>query len=105
MKLLRIYKVIPGKETDLMAWGDRLMSDLHDEALETLKEEGVNYEVMKLFQIGNEWYILAFVNSDYQIKETNMERELNKEHRRIYHGSRDAQIPLRNVYELDTTAA
>ncbi len=76
---LYLFKVKEGKLETWKEWCNLLMTKYKNEAVETLKEEGVVYEAFSIFSINEEYYTIAMIEGE--AKPTNMERELNQKHR------------------------
>lgn len=78
---LYLFKIKEGKFEQWKNWCHLLMTQYKDEAIETLKEEGLSHESFAIFSIDGNYYTLAMVEGD--AKPTNMERELNQKHRTV----------------------
>lgn len=74
------YKIKTAGLPSLYKWGDRLMHDLHKEALDTLREESCIMETLYLVESENEQFGLFVAVFENQKKSPNMKREINKEH-------------------------
>ncbi len=95
---LNLFKIKEGKLQKWLEWGKLLMTNYKEEAIETLKEEGLTYEGFAVFEIEGSHYTLAMIEGEE--KPTNMERELNKKHRDIKKECLGKIGPIDKVYEL-----
>lgn len=99
--MLKVYKVKPGKASVLLAWGARLMSDLHSEALETLNEEHCTRESFFLFKINETYFAVANMEGDSISPAVG--REINAQHKAVLRECLEEKIELQEVYDLKTT--
>jgi hypothetical protein len=76
-----LFKIKEGKLDTWKNWCGVLRTTYKEEALETLKEEGLIYEACVGFEIEGNWYTLGIVQGEE--KPINLERELNIKHRAI----------------------
>lgn len=66
----------------LMQWGCLLMSERNQEALDSLREEGVKIEAMYLFRHERTHYALGYMHG-VDIKKSNQRWQINKDHAEI----------------------
>lgn len=95
---LNLFKIKEGKLDKWLEWGKLLMTIHKDEAIETLKEEGLTYESFTVFEIDGNHYTLAMIEGEE--KPTNMNRELNIKHREVKKECLEKIGPVDKVYEL-----
>jgi hypothetical protein len=98
---LALFEIDVENISRLKAWGKRLMSDLKEEALITLKEENRMSEAMYLVR-GKRFYVLGVSTLVGPLKEANPERLINRQHRAILQEVlRPAQKPyIEGIIEL-----
>jgi len=95
---LSLLKIKEGKLETWKEWGNLLMTKYKDEAIETLKEEGLIYECFCVFEIDGNHYTLAMIEGEEE--PTNMDRELNQKHRATKKKCLEKIGPVEKVYEL-----
>ena len=95
---INLFKIKEGKLGKWLEWGKLLATQYKEEAIETLKEEGVNYESFCVFEIRGEHYTLAMVEGEAKL--ANMERDLNRKHREVKKECLEYVGPVEKVYEL-----
>ena len=93
-----LFKIKEGKLEVWKAWCNLLMTTHKEEAIETLKEEGLTYESSLIFSIDGKYYTLAMIEGEE--KPTNMERELNQKHRAMKKECLEGIETLEIGYEL-----
>lgn len=74
-----VFKVKSGHLEQWRSWCNKLMTSLHTEGLNTLREEQVTQEVAFIFEIKGESYVLGFAEGD--MLPADMSREINKKHK------------------------
>jgi|GEM_PF-3472941 len=79
-------------------WGSKLMGELKEEALITLKEEQLLQEHMFLVEIESKQYLGFF--SEGKSMPANMERLINKLHRKLLDESRVRRIEGTLLYSI-----
>lgn len=75
-----LYKVNKGKLDQWRQWCFKLDTKLRAEALKTLEQEGLAFEVFLTFEVNGEWYALG--GGLGKSKPSDMSHEINKEHDR-----------------------
>lgn len=95
---LNLFKIKEGKLEKWIEWGNLLITQYKEEAVETLKEEGVTYEGFCVFEINGEHYTLAMVEGE--AKPANMERELNRKHKETKKDCLEYVGAVEKVYEF-----
>ena len=77
-KKVIVLKIKSGKLAKWKQWCSELDEARRTEALETLREEGVNEELCVLIDIGGIPYVVAF--SDGEMLSADMTRDINQKH-------------------------
>ncbi len=95
---INLFKIKEGKLEKWREWGKLLTTTHKEEAIDTLKEEGLSYEGFCVFEIEGKHYTIAIIEGEE--KPTNMERELNQKHREIKKECLEKIGPIETVYEL-----
>ncbi len=95
---IKLYKLKKGKLDKWKEWGKLLLTIYKEEAIETLKEEGLTYEAFSVFSINGEYYTIAMIEGEE--KPTNMDRELNQKHKAIKKECLEKIGSVEEVYEL-----
>ncbi len=95
---LYLFTIKQGKLDLWKEWGNLLMTKHKEEAIETLKEEGLTYEGFCIFEIDGIYYTLAMIEGEE--KPTNMDRELNQKHRATKQECLEKIGPVEKAYEL-----
>jgi len=95
---LNLFKIKEGKLDKWREWGKLLETTYKEEAIETLKEEGLSYESFCVFQINGEYYTFAMTEGEH--RPINMDRELNQKHKAIKRECLERIDSPENVYEL-----
>ncbi|MGH2613417.1 MAG: DUF6176 family protein [Rhabdochlamydiaceae bacterium] len=98
MMKINLFKIEKGKLEKWLEWGHCLMTEHQEEAVETLKEEGLIYEGFCVSEVAGNYYTLAMIEG-YE-RPTNMERELNQKHREVKRDCLDKLGPVEKAYEL-----
>ncbi|MBI3337117.1 MAG: hypothetical protein HY005_00635 [Candidatus Staskawiczbacteria bacterium] len=93
-----LFKIKEGKLDKWFEWGKLLTTKYREEAIETLKEEGLNYEAFCVFKIEEEYYTISMIEGEE--KPTNMDRELNQKHKETKKECLEYIGPIEKVYEL-----
>jgi len=76
-----LFKIKEGKLKKWREWCRLLMTKYKNEAIETLKEEGITHEAFLIFPINGHYYTVAMIEGE--TRPTNMERELNQKHKAV----------------------
>ncbi len=86
MNIGKLYKIKKDKLDDWKTWCHRLQIDLRDQAVATLSQEGVLFEVFTNFEMFGNWYALGLTINDpsseiFHISD--LSNPINIEHRRV----------------------
>jgi len=95
---INLFKIKEGKLDKWLEWGNLLITIYKEEAIETLKEEGLTYEGFAVFEIDGKNYTFSMIEGEE--KPTNMERELNIKHREVKKECLEKIGPINKVYEF-----
>lgn len=76
-----LFKIKEGRKEEWLSWCKELSTTLRDEAIETLKEEGVVQELTIAFSINGDDYVLGYM--DGEILPANMDQEINQKHKEM----------------------
>lgn len=98
MKKLGLIEIEPSSIENWKAWGAELMGDSYSEALETLREEGMNQEHTFLLEIDGKSF-LGFFSEGNKLP-TNLSREINKNHKELLEKSSVRRIEGVLLYSL-----
>lgn len=74
----QIFKLKKDKLETWKAWCLEINQNRKDEALETLKEEGLNREYGGILNINGDWY--GFIFADKEGKPSDKSKEINRTH-------------------------
>jgi len=95
-----IFKIKEGKEDTWKLWCLELAEKRYDEALETLKEEGLNRECGGVFNIQGTWY--GYILTDKDGIPSNKDKEINQKHRDTIRECREGEwIDIDTLYSLE----
>ena len=97
---IHLFKIKKGKLNKWLLWGKTLETKYRKKAIETLKEEGLDYEAFYVFKIKEDYYTIATLIGE--AKPANMKRKINIEHKK---NKKEALKYIGNVdkeYELTT---
>jgi hypothetical protein len=84
-KEVMFYRVNDKNALDAMRkWGLQLQSELHEEAIETLKEENCVSEALYLLMAENQEFGMFIGVFKGKKKPPNMDREINQKHGRLF---------------------
>lgn len=78
---INLYKIKDGKLETWLEWGNLLETTYKEEAVETLKEEGVTTEAFGLFELNGENYTLGI--SMGENLPANLKKEINIKHKEV----------------------
>lgn len=95
----RIFKFKEGKEGLWKKWCNELNTTLKEEALETLKEEGLLFECSAVFKVQTASYALILVKGEALPSDKN--KEINKKHQQMKKECFEDAYPLDVLYELN----
>ncbi|MCH8888817.1 hypothetical protein IID26_00095 [Patescibacteria group bacterium] len=93
-----IEKIKKEKVEELKAWGKRLMGDLHEEAIASMREENITHEYMGIFEIDGEWYGVGFMQGENIQPAT--DKEINNAHKKIMKEACGKRISIETIYRL-----
>ncbi len=96
---MKIFKLKADKVEKFRAWTAKVRTELHDEAVDTLQEEGCTHEIFELFEINGDMYVVAHMEGN-NITPSNQEREINRTHRAIMQECIESVIPTQVLYDL-----
>lgn len=95
---MKCFKLKPGTEKILKDWGVQLQTALLTEALESLRQENCTHEVLKLFKIKNEYYVIGYMEGDDMLPA--QDSEINTKHKAILKQCLGEEVELEVVYDL-----
>lgn len=95
---LHLFKIKEGKLETWKKWGKLLVKKYKKEAIETLKEENIQYEGFCIFEMNGDYYTLAMIEGE--AKSANMERKLNQKHRAMKKECLERIGSVEKIYEI-----
>lgn len=75
-----LFRIKPDKLETWKLWCHTLSNELRDEAIETLKEEGMTQEAFVVFELNNDYFTIGL--GDGQCLPTT-DREINRKHKQM----------------------
>ncbi len=93
-----LFKIKEGKVAKWRDWCRLLETTYKNEAIESLKEEGMSYEAFFIFTIGDDFYTIGI--GEGKELPANMDRELNQKHRATKRECLEKVGELERDYEL-----
>jgi len=100
---LNLFKIKEGKLEQWLEWGRLLTTTYKEEAIETLREEGLTYEGFCIFKIDNNHYTLAMLEGE--ARPADMAIELNRKHKEMKKECLEKISSVEKVYELYNTVS
>lgn len=99
MLTLNIFEIKDADE--LRNWGEKLQKERHEEALMSMKQEGVRMEAAFLFQINRRDYVIGLIISNGEKKPVDLNMEINKQHLDVLDRCLVKKLPAEVLYCLD----
>jgi L-rhamnose mutarotase len=94
-----IFKLKKGKVGEFKEWAEVLKTELYDEAIASLAEENCTHEIFELFQVNDEFYIVAHMEGE-NILPSNPEKEINIRHREVMKECIEKKIETETLYDF-----
>ena len=98
---INIFKLKKGKEDILRDWGKEISKDIN-EATASLVEEGCIEESLRIFEIGDEKYVVGVMCGEKgkKILPHNPDREINKKHFKILKECFGVEVSQEKIYSV-----